>query len=103
MITLNARNEHDRTRFVDDLKESIEEMNLMELVKFGHRQQATGSSISLDQLHSALPVTHPNGTTTPGLIVPANGTMTKSNSFVDLTAQNGNVNNAHCCCQDKGN
>lgn len=33
LITFNARNEHDRSRFVDDLREAIEEMALMDSIK----------------------------------------------------------------------
>ncbi|KAI1282034.1 IQ motif and SEC7 domain-containing protein 1 [Halotydeus destructor] len=37
IITFNARNEHDLSRFVDDLKESIEESNQMEYIRIGLR------------------------------------------------------------------
>lgn len=33
LVTFNARNEHDRSRFVDDLREAIEEMALMDSIK----------------------------------------------------------------------
>jgi len=32
LLTLNARNEHDRSRFVDDLKEAILEVNAVNTV-----------------------------------------------------------------------
>ena len=33
VLTLNARNEHDRSKFVEDLKESIAEMDEMEALR----------------------------------------------------------------------
>ena len=60
LITFNARNEHDRSKFCEDLKEAIMEMDEME----GLRIQC-----ELDKLRgswsSLLDVTNPSGTTTP--------------------------------------
>jgi IQ motif/SEC7 domain-containing protein len=33
VLTLNARNEHDRSKFVEDLKESVAEMDEMETLR----------------------------------------------------------------------
>ena len=33
VLTLNARNEHDRSKFVEDLRESVAEMDEMEALR----------------------------------------------------------------------
>lgn len=45
VITLNARNDHDRSKFVEDLKESIAEMDEMEQLRIEselEKQQVIG-------------------------------------------------------------
>ena len=46
LLTFNARNEHDRTKFCEDLRESILEMDEMEALRIDaelERQKANGS------------------------------------------------------------
>lgn len=81
IITFNARNEHDRTRFVDDLKESIEEMNQMESIRIGQRSGNSSSGISFDCDAGQGPASGvDHGLGVPGM----NTMMTKSNSLLDL-------------------
>lgn len=50
LITFNARNEHDRCKFAQDLEESIAEMDEMEQIRIEHemdRQKISRSSRSL--------------------------------------------------------
>lgn len=107
IITFNARNEHDRTRFVEDLKESVEEMNQMESIRIGMRAGNSSSGISFDcdagQAGGAKgsPGHHGDG---HGLNVPATG-MAKSNSLLDLASPpptHATNNNPPCAiCTDK--
>ena len=46
LLTFNARNEHDRTKFCEDLRESILEMDEMEALRIDaelERQKANGA------------------------------------------------------------
>lgn len=53
LITFNARNEHDRTKFCEDLKESICEMDEMESLRI---------EAELDRQKASLRASRPNAT-----------------------------------------
>jgi len=83
LIIFNARNEHDRTKFCEDLKESILEMNEME----GLRIQS-----EVDKLRNSLvDITNNNNSVISSLIdYPTNKrdktlSRTLSNSLLDMT------------------
>ena len=50
MLTLNARNEHDRSKFVEDLKESIAEMDEMETLRLESELEKQRLSLSGQQM-----------------------------------------------------
>ncbi|XP_064631904.1 IQ motif and SEC7 domain-containing protein 1-like isoform X3 [Lineus longissimus] len=55
LITFNARNEHDRAKFVDDLKECILEMNEMEALRIEEelqKQKHTQKQLELNRISS---------------------------------------------------
>ena len=47
LLTFNARNEHDRTKFCEDLRESILEMDEMEALRIdaGLERQKTNAAV----------------------------------------------------------
>jgi len=86
-ITLNARNGHDRTMFVEDLKESIEEMNQMEQIRIRMRRASSGSGLSLES-HNQTNGHEPSGTKPSIENSPTAGSgngMAKSKSLYDLS------------------
>ncbi len=50
VLTLNARNEHDRSKFVEDLKESIAEMDEMEALRLESELEKQRLSLSGQQM-----------------------------------------------------
>ncbi|XP_074646993.1 IQ motif and SEC7 domain-containing protein 1-like [Tubulanus polymorphus] len=55
LITFNARNEHDRSKFVEDLKECIMEMNEMEALRIEeelHKQKHSQKNFDMNRISS---------------------------------------------------
>jgi hypothetical protein len=85
LISFNARNEHDRTKFCDDLKESILEMNEMEGLRVQNeweRCRFTSSSSADHGVLSSL-IDYPTGKRERPL------SRTLSNSLLDMTLPAG--------------
>jgi hypothetical protein len=85
LIRFNARNEHDRTKFCEDLKEAILEMNEMEGLRIQSEiDKLRGSSSSLGD------ITNNNGAISSLIDYPTNKrdrplSRTLSNSLLDMT------------------
>jgi len=86
LIIFNARNEHDRTKFCEDLKESILEMNEMEGLRIQSELEKLRNSSN-----SLVDITNNNGGVVSSLIdYPTNKrdrplSRTLSNSLLDMT------------------
>src|ERR1700734_1379249 len=85
LIIFNARNEHDRTKFCEDLKESILEMNEME----GLRIQSEIEKLR-NSSNSLIDITNNNGLVSSLINYPMNKrdrplSRTLSNSLLDMT------------------
>ncbi len=84
-IILNARNEHDRTKFCEDLKEAILEMTEMEGLRIQSELDKLRSSSS-----SLVDITNNNGVVSSLIDYPTNKrdrplSRTLSNSLLDMT------------------
>jgi len=85
LIMFNARNEHDRTKFCEDLKESILEMNEMEGLRIQSELEKVRSSSN-----SLVDITNNNGVVSSLIDYPTNKrdrplSRTLSNSLLDMT------------------
>jgi IQ motif/SEC7 domain-containing protein len=85
LIIFNARNEHDRTKFCEDLKEAILEMNEME----GLRIQSEVDKLR-NSSNSLVDITNNNGVVSSLIDYPTNKrerplSRTLSNSLLDMT------------------
>jgi IQ motif/SEC7 domain-containing protein len=91
LITFNARNEHDRTKFCEDLKEAIMEMDEMEGLRIqSELEKLRGSWSSLADVPN-----NNNGVVSSLIDYPTNKrdrplSRTLSNSLLDMTL---NINN----------
>ena len=89
LITFNARNEHDRTKFCEDLKEAIMEMDEMEGLRIQSEiDKLRGSSSSL------VDITNNNGGISSLIDYPTTKrdrplSRTLSNSLLDMTLTMG--------------
>jgi len=105
VITLNARNDHDRSKFVEDLKESIAEMDEMEQLRIEselekqqvigggrergeHRDSGMGGEVDPDSKQRYGDSPHQNGST-PGGSNLKRGAI--NNSLLDLVTDSGSV------------
>jgi len=84
-IIFNARNEHDRTKFCEDLKEAILEMTEMEGLRIQSELDKLRSSSS-----SLVDITNNNGVVSSLIDYPTNKrdrplSRTLSNSLLDMT------------------
>merc|ERR1719285_678475 len=92
VITLNARNDHDRSKFVEDLKESIAEMDEMEQLRIEselEKQQGMGGEVDQDSKQRFGDSHHQNGSGTPGGSNLKRGAI--NNSLLDLVTDSGSV------------
>ncbi len=85
LIIFNARNEHDRTKFCDDLKEAILETNEMEGLRIQSEVEKLRSSSN-----SLVDITNNNGVVSSLIDYPTNKrdrplSRTLSNSLLDMT------------------
>jgi len=85
LIIFNARNEHDRTKFCEDLKEAILEMNEMEGLRIQSEVEKVRSSTN-----SLVDITNNNGVVSSLIDYPTNKrdrplSRTLSNSLLDMT------------------
>jgi IQ motif/SEC7 domain-containing protein len=97
LIRFNARNEHDRTKFCEDLKETILEMNEMEGLRIQSEiDKLRGSSSSL------VDITNNNGVTSSLIDYPTNKrdrplSRTLSNSLLDMTLTISKLSSLFIC------
>lgn len=96
LITFNARNEHDRSRFVDDLREAIEEMALMDSIKmngFTSDPLIFGVKSSTGSLNTAIGSNHKSGSiissSTTSCDLRSSGSSTKSTGSLISSGSNG--------------
>lgn len=104
LITFNARNEHDRSRFVDDLREAIEEMALMDSIKINGFTSdpvifgAKSSTSSLTSGHDGSSNNHKSGSimssSTTSCDLRSSGSSTKSTGSLISSGSNGS-NDSH--------
>merc|ERR1719189_1287322 len=104
IITLNARNDHDRSKFVEDLRESIAEMDEMEQLRIeaelekqqvigrerggDHRDSGMGGEVDQESKQRFGDTSHQNGST-PGGTNLKRGAI--NNSLLDLVTDSGSV------------
>ena len=84
LIIFNARNEHDRRKFSEDLKEQILEMNEMESLRIQSEVEKLRSSVN-----SLVDITNTNGVVSSLIDYPTNKrdrplSRTLSNSLLDM-------------------
>jgi hypothetical protein len=102
LITFNARNEHDRTKFCEDLKEAIMEMDEMEGLRIQSELDKLRGSWSslLDITNTTATASHNNNSSTANAVIsslidyPTNRrdrplSRTLSNSLLDMTLTMG--------------